>query len=202
MHRDKNKTSESYDKIADWFDKTRTRNLMERPYLEALTTNLKDGSAILDLGCGTGEPILRFLSGLGYRITGVDSSKAMLDKGQQRFPDVKFVLEDMRDIDFVECFDAIIAWHSLFHLPPNDQRTIFEVFARHLNSGGWLLFTSGTEEGEHWSDNNGEELYHASLNTEEYARLLTEHHFRSIKHVPNDPKCGGATIWLARYQSK
>jgi len=200
MHRDKDKVCEGYDKIAEWFDKTRSRDLMERPYLEALTANLKDGSAILDLGCGTGEPVLRFLSELNYQITGVDGSKAMIDKARQRFPNIKFILEDMRDIDFDERFDAIIAWHSLFHLPPDDQRAIFEVFARHMKPGGQLLFTSGTEEGECWSDNNDEALIHASLNTEEYNHLLAAQNFHVVNYVQDDPECGGATAWLARYQ--
>ncbi|MGB1077632.1 MAG: class I SAM-dependent methyltransferase, partial [Bdellovibrionales bacterium] len=87
MQKDKRKVHESYDKIADWFDNTRSRDLMEAPYLEALTKSLQDNAHILDLGCGTGEPLLRFLSKFNYKITALDSSKTMLDKAKNRFPD-------------------------------------------------------------------------------------------------------------------
>ena len=200
MHRDRRKVYESYDKIADWFDEVRSRDLIERPYLEALTANLEDGAGILDLGCGTGEPVLRFLSEFNYQITGVDGSRAMLDKAKSRFPNMKFILEDMRDIDLAGCFDAIIAWHSLFHLPPDDQRDIFEVLTRHMNPGGLLLFTSGTTAGECWSNNGGEDLYQSSLDTEEYKHLLAAQNFHVLRYVEDDPECGRATIWLARYQ--
>nr|WP_319392702.1 methyltransferase domain-containing protein [uncultured Desulfobacter sp.] len=90
IHADKNTVCESYDKIADWFDELRTRDLIERPYLEALIEMLKQSSLILDLGCGTGEPILRFLSQSNYRITGVDGSRIMLGKAIKRFPEMEF----------------------------------------------------------------------------------------------------------------
>ena len=68
----------AYNKIAGWFDRNRTRELIERPYLEALTRALEHDASILDLGCGTGEPILRFLVERGYRVTEVDASAAMI----------------------------------------------------------------------------------------------------------------------------
>jgi hypothetical protein len=64
--------------------------------------------------------------------------------------------------------------------------------------GGVLMFTSGTEEGCAMGEWQGEPLYHGSLSTAEYARLLEQHGFDVVHHVPSDPQCGDATIWLAR----
>ena len=201
MPKDKDKVLNSYNKIAEWYDKTRSRDLMELPYLNLLQENLETGVEILDLGCGTGEPMIRFLLDSQFKVTGVDGSQAMLEKAKQRFPEAQFILEDMRDIDLDQHFDAIIAWHSFFHLPPSDQKAMFKVFTMHLKPQGWLLFTSGTEAGECFNENHGEHLYHASLNTEDYAQLLAAHNFQVVKHVVNDPECGGATVWLSQYQS-
>jgi len=44
-------------------------------------------------------------------------------------------------------------------------------------------------------------LYHASLDPEEYKKLLAEHHFEVIKYKLNDEECGGACVWVARYAS-
>ena len=61
-----------------------------------------------------------------------------------------------------------------------------------------MLFTSGPDEGENWSDNGGYLLYHASLSPEEYKALLENNSFKIIAHNVQDPECGGATIWVAQ----
>ena len=188
----------AYDRIAGWFDTTRTRALIERPYLEELVRTLAPGSSVLDLGCGTGEPILRFLAERGFAVTGVDASAAMIDIARPRFPGARLLVGDMRTVAFDHRFDAVLAWHSLFHLPHADQRAIFARFAQLLNPHGILMFTSGSAHGETWSENGGAMLYHASLDTGEYQALLARHGFDLLRHVPDDAACGGATVWSAQ----
>ena len=189
--------ADAYNKIAGWFDGNRTRTLIERPWLESLMRHVPPGAAILDLGCGTGEPILRYLVERGYVVTGVDASAAMLAIARRRFPETRFVLADMRGLALGARFDAINAWHSLFHLAPDEQRAMFATFARHLRPGGLLMFTSGTEHGETWSENGGQALYHASLDRAEYRSLLEAQGFQVMRYVENDEDCGGATVWIA-----
>ena len=191
--------SAAYDRIAQWFDSTRTRALIEQPYLDALARALRPGASILDLGCGSGEPILRFLVEQGFAVTGVDASAAMIGIARPRFPGARLLVGDMRNVSFDQTFDAVIAWHSLFHLPHADQRTMFARCAHLLNPHGILMFTSGSAHGETWSDNGGEMLYHASLDTDEYRALLARHGFDVLRHVPEDAACGGATVWVAQY---
>jgi ubiquinone/menaquinone biosynthesis C-methylase UbiE len=192
-----NDIADAYDRIAGWFDQQRTRTLIEQPWLDALTGTLPPGASILDLGCGTGEPILRYLIERHYVVTGIDASAAMLAIARRRFPDTQFVLADMRHLALEARFDAIVAWHSLFHLPHADQRAMFAIFARHLRPGGLLMFTSGSEHGETWSENGGEALYHASLDRAEYRSLLEAHGFQVVRHIQDDAVCGGATVWMA-----
>ncbi len=188
----------TYEKISDWYDEHRSRDLFEKPYLDKVISLIKAQANILDLGCGTGEPIVRYFLENGYIITGVDGSAEQIKKAKLNFPGTKFILQDMRLLNLDERFDALIAWHSFFHLPKADQRTMFTIFENHLKPGGVLLFTSGPEEGEVWSNNGGEMLYQASLSTEEYYSLLEQHHFEVLSHKIKDPECGGATIWLAK----
>ena len=77
---------------------------------------------------------------------------------------------------------------------------MFGIFESHLKSNGVLLFTAGPQAGEIWSDNGGELLYHASLSEEGYRELLKQHKFEVLTYVEEDPECGGATVWVARYQ--
>jgi hypothetical protein len=93
-----------------------------------------------------------------------------------------------------------MAWHSFFHLTPDDQRAMFPVFARHAAPGAALMFTSGPEHGERVGDYRGDPLYHASLAPAEYEALLAANGFRLLSYVPEDRTCGGATVWLAKFK--
>lgn len=185
-----------YNKIATWFSENRYSGLMEKRYLDELISRIPTGGTVLDLGCGTGKPILEYLVSKDLHVTGIDASSSILDIARANFPKTEFILKDMRELDLNRKFDAIIAWHSFFHLPAADQPAMFERFAAHFNPGGILLFTSGAERGEAWGMNGGENLFHASLDTKEYNTLLEENGLSVLKHVVNDSECGGATVWV------
>jgi ubiquinone/menaquinone biosynthesis C-methylase UbiE len=121
-----NEVTPACDRIAGWFDRTRTRALIEKPYLDYLARELNEGAAILDLGCGTGEPMLRYLVERQYEVLGVDASLAMIDLARARFADTRFEVCDMRKLKLPRRFAAVVAWHSLFHLAPGDQRAMFQ----------------------------------------------------------------------------
>src|SRR5262245_20737245 len=44
----------------DW-DKERGRDLFEKPWLDRFLALLPPGASVLDIGCGAGEPIARYL---------------------------------------------------------------------------------------------------------------------------------------------
>lgn len=187
-----------YNKIARWYAANRYTRLTEKKCLDELIALLPAGGAILDLGCGTGVPILKYLTDQNIKVTGVDASSGILTIAKANFPATEFILQDMRELKLNRRFDAIIAWNSFFHLPAEDQPAMFAVFAQHINPGGILLFTSGTAHGEAWGVNGGENLFHGSLDTAEYEDLLRSHNFDVIKHIVDDKECG-ATVWMARY---
>ena len=75
---------------------------------------------------------------------------------------------------------------------------MFKTFALLANESGLLLFTSDANEGEIWTNNGGENLYHASLSIDEYKSLLVNNGFQIIINKVADKKCGDATVWVAR----
>lgn len=187
-----------YDEIAAWFDASRGRTLVEREYLDALLAGLPPGGAVLDLGCGSGEPLAGFFIRKGFSVTGVDGSPRMLEMCRARFPGMTWLRADMRGLALGRRFDAVIAWDSFFHLSKDEQRAMFPVFAAHLNHEGLLLFTSGPADGETAGVMEGREFSYSSLAPEEYRRLLAAAGFDVLLHRPEDPACGGHTVWLAR----
>ena len=188
---------DKYEKIADWFDSARGKGLTEREYLEALLLRLPAGGGVLDLGCGSGEPLAGFFIRKGFSVTGVDGSPRMVELCRARFPGMTWLAADMRGLALGRRFDAVLAWDSFFHLSKADQRAMFPVFAAHCGAAGLLLFTSGPAEGETSGVMQGAEFSYSSLSPEEYRRLLREHGFRVLLHKAEDPECGKHTVWLA-----
>lgn len=188
-----------YHRHADAFDRARLGSTMERGWLDALCAQLNlPGAAILDIGCGTGEPIAADLIRRGARLTGVDAAPAMIDRARTRFPDHDWHVADMRNLDLRARFDAVIAWDSFFHLPRDDQPATLARLAAHGRPGAPLMFTSGPENGEAIGDLFGEPLFHASLAPAEYRAILAAAGCAVVRYVPNDPGCGGHTVWLTR----
>lgn len=187
-----------YDEFARAFDRDRSRGLIELAWLSAVRSGLGPGGHVLDLGCGTGEPIGRWFLEAGFKLTGVDAAPAMVAICRERFFQANWIVADMRVLDLGSRYDAIIAWDSLFHLPCADQRAMFAVFARHIAPGGALLFTTGPRAGTAISDFHGRPLFHASLDPRDYRRLLDEAGFTVVDNAIEDESCGRHTVWLAR----
>src|SRR5947209_13330424 len=120
-----------YERHAEEWDKERGRDLFEKPWLDRFLARLPQKASILDIGCGAGEPIARYLIERGCQVTGIDSSPALIDMCEDRFPDQEWLVADMRTLALDRRFDGILAWDSFFHLSPEDQRTMFPIFHRH-----------------------------------------------------------------------
>ena len=189
---------EIYQRHAGDWSRDRGDRLLEKTWLDQFLALLPNQPRVLDLGCGTGAPIARYLIEHRCRVTGVDASSAMITMAADRFPDHGWLVADMRSLDLNRKFDGIIAWDSFFHLSAADQRRMFPIFKRHAAPGAALMFTSGPSAGERIGQYRGEPLYHASLDTVEYRTLLRDNGFDVVSHVVEDPTCGAHTIWLAR----
>ena len=135
----------------------------------------------------------------GLHVTGVDSSPTLISLCRERLPDHEWLVGDMRSLQLLHRFDGLLVWDSFFHLTPDDQRQMFEVFARHAAPSAVLMFNSGPTCGESVGIYRGDPLYHASLNPDEYGALLGQIGFEVVAHVVEDWETGGGrTVWLAR----
>jgi len=170
----------------------------ERAWLDQFSTLLRQGSSILDIGCGSGAPMAEHLVDQGFAVVGVDTSPSLIALCRERFPQQSWHVADMRTLALQESFGGLLAWDSFFHLAHDDQRRMFPIFKRHASPHAALMFTSGTSHGEAIGSYRGEPLYHASLAPKEYRALLESNGFRLVAHIAEDPTCGGHTVWLAQ----
>jgi len=198
MTSDADRIIDLYDRHAQAWDKARSRNLFERAWLNRFLDLVPAGSSILDIGCGSGEPIAGFFIDEGYGVVGVDASPSMIALCEQRYPQDTWNVADMRTLALDKTFAGILAWDSFFHLTGEEQRGMFPVFRAHAAPGTALMFTSGPKDGVAMGVFEGEPLYHASLAPQEYRALLDESGFDVVANVFDDPKTGGHSIWLAR----
>lgn len=189
----------TYTRHAEGYARARSQSLFEKPWLDRILAAAPRHPSVLDLGCGPGLPIAKYLSKRGARVTGVDGAAPMLPLFRANLPGAETVQADMRELALGRRFDGIVAWDSVFHLTAADQRAMIPVFAAHAAPGAALMFTSGPRAGEVIGQVEGTPVYHASLDPDEYRAILAEDGFEVLRFVPDDPDCAGHSVWLARF---
>jgi SAM-dependent methyltransferase len=190
----------AYEREARDWARGRNRDLWEEPALVAAVAGRAPGLAVLDLGCGSGEPIAAWFAARGDSVTGVDGAAAMIAEFRARLPAAEAVQADMRGLDLGRRFDVILAFNSFFHLSPAAQRAMFPVFAAHAAPGATLLFTTGPGASESWGRVGASPVYHASLEPGAYRRLLSRAGFEVVWFRPEDADLAGHSVWLARFR--
>lgn len=171
----------SYDNIAEGFAGIRTEFATEKDYIDSFVSYLKPGAHILDMGCGTGTPIARYLLSVGFQVTGVDGSEELLKIAQAENTGMDTVLCDARKYEPKNRFDGIIEWWCLFHMPVDDQLAMIEKFYNWLKPGGILQFTSG-EKAFEGTDSGmlDQPLDFFSADKAEYMKVIESHHFELL----------------------
>src|SRR5450631_1829549 len=185
-----------YQRHADDGDRERERSLFEKPWLvisphPAWSFHSRHRMWFCGANC-------RYFIEKGCDVTGADSSPTLIGICKVRFPNLDWLVTDMRKLSLSRHFDAILAWDSFFHLCPEDQRGMFPIFRRIAAPRAALMFTSGSSRGEAIGVYKDEPLYHGSLDGAEYRSLLNQNGFDVVSHVVEDPACGCRTVWLAQ----
>ncbi len=198
MHAADDDIIELYRRHAQAWDEARGDQLREGRWLDRFLALLPPGGRVLDLGCGSGRPMARYCLERGYAVTGVDAAPELIALCRERLPDGAWEVADMRRLALGRRFDGLLAWHSLFHLTPEHQAAMFDVFEAHTAPGAALMFTSGLNRGMAMGRFQGEPLYHASLDPDEYHACLAAHGFKCVAHEVGQAEAGAAAVWLAR----
>lgn len=135
---------ESYESIARQWNAERVQlSPSETRIFSLLVDGLARDSVILDLGCGTGQPVATHFAALGFRILGVDQSPAMLAFAQARLPAHQWVRAEIETFAFDSTVAVAVAWDSLFHIPRARHGEIFARLRRALPRSGRFALTAG-----------------------------------------------------------
>jgi cyclopropane fatty-acyl-phospholipid synthase-like methyltransferase len=118
-------------------------------HLTKLVDRLKPNAKILDVGCGNGLPVDKFLIEKGFKVTGVDISPEQIKLVKQNLPKGNFKQMDMANISFPSNhFDAIVSFHSIYHVPRNEHESLAQKFYDMLVDNGYLMITMGIKDWE------------------------------------------------------
>jgi SAM-dependent methyltransferase len=102
--------------------------LPERGEGERVRAAIPPPATLLELGCGVGR-VTRQLVALGYAVTAVDESPAMLEhvRGAER------VCARIEELDLGRAFDAVLLLSNLLTAEPEQRRAFIAASARHAD---------------------------------------------------------------------
>ena len=141
--------SQGYDRVAHAYARLETEAAWPRMrWLMKLLDKLEAGSAVLDLGCGSGEPADVEIA-KSHQITGVDISETQIQLAREKIPTGNFIHADAGSVTFPDAsFDAVVSFYTLEHLPREEHESVLQRIRRWLRHGGYLLISTEASEVE------------------------------------------------------
>ncbi|WP_435335038.1 class I SAM-dependent methyltransferase [Haloarchaeobius sp. TZWWS8] len=151
---------DGYDAIAPFYSDHRSAVGDEQVLLDEFCDMVRDGSTVLDAGCGEGTPIAARLVER-FDTVGLDISRVQVERASRNVSDAHFLCGDLTVLPFEpDTFGGIVCSHAVIHVPREEHVAVYEEFARVLEPGGSLLVTlgSGAWEGTNpdWIDSGTE----------------------------------------------
>jgi SAM-dependent methyltransferase len=191
-----------YDLLGDAYRADDDADAHYAEWLEELAGRLPAGGNVLDLGCGCGIPVARWLVAHGYPVTGVDLSSEQIGRARRLVPGALFLEADMTTVDLpARGFDAVTMFYSIIHVPSADQPALLRRLHGWLRPGGWLIATVGdrawTGTEEDWL-RPGVRMYWSHESRDTYLRWFraAAFHIELDRLVPEGD--GGHTLILAQ----
>ncbi len=134
----------SYNIIAHDFDIARQTAW---PEFEMLASYIKEGSRVLDIGCGNGR-LYKYLNNelgiMNYGYAGIDQSEELIKIARKNYPEADFRTADVFDLPYKNGeFDIAAGIAFLHHIPSQELRVkcLKEIY-RILKPGGILFLTN------------------------------------------------------------
>lgn len=121
----------TYNTIADIYVKEASLDHEDKTYINFFLETFSK-KKILDLGCGPGV-LSKYLSDLGYDVTGVDFADRMIFIARKLAPNVNFIVSDIANLELDDTFDGIVLAHFLIHFSEEENIKILNRLHTFMN---------------------------------------------------------------------
>ena len=131
----------AYDTVAEDYHSLVHDALTTMPFDRAMTDAFAElvSGPVLDVGCGPGHKTA-YLRGLGLDAFGIDLSPEMVAVAKQKYPDLRFSVGSMLDLDLPDRqLGGVLSSYSIIHLPSDQVPVALGEFFRVLTPGGYVL---------------------------------------------------------------
>jgi SAM-dependent methyltransferase len=190
-----------YDRIGVRYRDWSSGSAVRLRWLRLLLDELRPGSLVVDLGCGSGEPATRLLTE-SHRVIGVDASAAQLRLARSAAPAALLVQADMTRFSLRPgSLDAVASFYALGHLPSERHAPLLVAIAHWLRPGGLLLTSAPVEAGDTTDpDWLGVPMYFGGIGAAATRRAVTDAHLLLERFEVVDEEEGDGRIvpflWL------
>ncbi len=171
-----------YSKIALKYHKQRGK-YPNKKLISMFIRYIQENSKILDLGCGAGVPIVKFLANNGYKVTGVDFADGMLNLARKNVPQAKFIKMDMTKLRFKpDSFDGAVSFYAIIHVPREKHSKIYKSLHRIIKSKGIMLVNaSGSDNWEGYAEDYlGVKMFWSHYNPKKTSGIIKNSGFKIL----------------------
>ena len=180
MTEKRNLVKEGYNKIAEEYQTDR-HIFNHKKELQEFASLLPKDARVIDVGCGAGVPVAKYLVESGFEVVGVDFSEKMLRLARKNVPQAKFIRMDMTRLDFADnSFDGLTAFYSIIHVPREKHSLLFRDFNRILKPNGIMLVCMGPDEWEATEDYYGTKMFWSQYSPQKSLQLIKDAGFEII----------------------
>lgn len=192
-----------YNKFASCHDNERHDNFNNTHQLNILAKKLPPNAKILDAGCGTGYPVVKFFHDLGHSVIGTDIADQALNYVKIHAPNAQSIICDTSELDFPSCsFDLITCFYSLMHLPLDKQILSLQLFYNMIKPTMPVYVTlackefTGHDEYSDYVDYLGWPLpiYHTTI--EKYKKIIEKIGFKEVTLEIKDTGKNLKLLWF------
>lgn len=170
----------SYDQIIQAYLLERS-SFKNHTCLRKFADLLQPGATVLDIGCGAGVPIDKFLTKQGLLVFGFDHSAKQIELARRLVPKASFVVKDLTQLESDEfAVDAVVCFYVTFHIPRSQHAALLQKIHSFLPVDGVLLITMGDVDWEGVKNFHGVEMHWSQFGADKNKQLITDAGFEII----------------------
>lgn len=185
-----------YDRIGAAYHEWSHASPLRIAYVRRLLDRLPDGSRVLELGCGPGDPATRMLSER-HTVVAVDISAAQLALARRHAPRAALAQADVTRLSVRPAsVDAVASFFVLGHVPSELHVPLLASFATWLRPDGVLVTNAPLSPGDDVEDWLGVPMFFGGVGADTTVAALERGGLVVEEAEPRSDTPGETFLWV------